>query len=174
MIAPKSRKTITTCAKDKVYAWMIAIMCGSSLISSCGDDTPPSSAPTLTYLGIDQDTMLQGTVGLALIVSLSFEDADGDLSTVDDLFNVSITDQRDGSVDPVTLPILPTNDGGQKGRIELEIDRTCCLIVGFDPCITEDVSKVGYDEVIYDIQIRDVAGNLSNVVSTDPITIICR
>jgi len=108
-------------------------------ISSCGSPPSGNNSPQITFIGMDRDTLLQGTNGFGL---------------------------------NITLPLLPQNNDGQRGTIQLEIFRTCCIYPDEDPCTT-GVEGFPTNQLTFDISIRDNSGNVSNSVTTGAITLVC-
>ena len=151
-------------AKILFLGWIIA--------AGCGDSGPVgNNPPSLSYIGLEKDTMRQGLRGDSVVVLLNFEDVDGDLGGEEGL-NISIVDNRDGFVDPVSFPILPKLKDGQRGLLRLTIETTCCIFPNnIQPC--ENPPEFPTNRYTYDIVIKDIAGNVSNAVTTDSITLLC-
>jgi hypothetical protein len=157
---------------------MIAAMI-SLLFGGCSDgNVNGNNPPSLQYMGINKDTMVQGFGGInsgdSIVVFLNFQDIDGDIVGGQSSMNISIVDNRDGFVDPVSFPVLPKLKDGQKGELKLSIFNTCCQFpegLGAG-CIV--VPGIPSNRFTYDIFIEDGAGNISNRITTDSITLLCQ
>lgn len=150
-------------------------------MSSCGAEKGDgTNAPTLVFLGMSKDTMVQGQVGLivpdSIVVQLRFEDIDGDIdgiSSGNTPMNIFRIDSRDGSNDPASFPAFPDLSAGQRGTLDLTIFTTCCINPNqFQSCDPDTINT--FNTFTYDIFIEDIQGNRSNTVTTPPITLLCR
>lgn len=147
--------------------------------SSCAKEAANgNNPPFIQYIGIDKDTLEQkgGIAGIerdVIMLSLAFEDVDGDIEG-GSVGNISIIDTRDNSDERVSFPVLPELRNGQRGTVQIELLNTCCKYPIFvAPACEADVAGYPFDKVAYDIIIRDAAGNPSNRITTDSITIMC-
>lgn len=148
---------------------LVAILC-----YACSDNkTNGNNAPTLSLLSISKDTMNQGQgQNDSIIVFLKFEDIDGDIvGGFGQPNNIFIVDNRDGAIDPATFPELPDVGDSQKGDMTLLIKTTCCQNPNSVPCEPDPV--ITFNQYSYDIYISDQAGNESNRVTTNDITLLC-
>lgn len=144
------------------------------LVYACTDNgTNGNNPPTLSYQGLVSDTMRQGLGEDAIIAVLSFEDIDGDIiggSTM----SISLVDNRDGTIEPISFPVLPELSKGQKGTFQLAILSTCCIFPPEDQIpACEGDPDFPPNQYTYDIFITDGAGNRSNSVTTDVVTLLC-
>ena len=143
------------------------------ILASCGEDPPGNNPPTLNYIGMINSEIPQGLGQDTVFAFLEFEDLDGDLIGGNTM-NISVVDNRDGTVDPISFPVLPELSDGQRGTIQLSILSTCCI---YPPelMIPACESDPDFPPNIYsyDIFITDAAGNTSNVVTTDEVTLTC-
>lgn len=149
------------------------------LFEACSDEpVNGNNPPSIEFLGMDRDTMVQGITGInnrdSILVFLTFNDIDGDIAGGSSTRNISIVDNRDGFIDPVSFPELPELKKGQKGEMRLAIYTTCCQFpAGLGAgCIV--VPGVPDNRYTYDIYIEDEAGNRSNTITTDTITLLCQ
>jgi len=129
--------------------------------------------------GFNQDTIIQGRQGNisdTLILTFSFTDGDGDIGFERDSFDVFFIDSRVPSFeDNRRLPVIPDEGigNGIEGKIILRFPNQptaiCCLnngtVCGTNPNPVDTFS--------YTLQIRDRAGNLSNRIQTETVTIRC-
>ncbi len=156
--------------------WLIALVL---FLAHCGEAPQYPLEPVITYEGINKNRVFQFTNGPqdTLIINFSFTDGDGDLSLLSsDSADIFLTDSR--------LPTLPTNyrfplideegvQNGISGRASVTIPNTgniCCI---FNSRICAEDPSYPIDTFSFAIQIRDRAGNLSNLVRTERIEIIC-
>jgi len=157
--------------RNAIIVILVAMSC-----YACSKSTPNgNNPPTLRYLGLEQDTMPQiGPDEAGIIAVLAFEDVDGDIVGGNEQANISFVDNRDGSIDIAAFPVLPDLGDSQKGTLRLRILPTCCIYPPnvADPC-TSNVEDFPSVQLTYDIFIEDSAGNKSNNITTDVITLIC-
>ncbi len=139
---------------------------------SCSEDNNINSAPEITYMGMNKDVLVQGNLGLedTLVVQFSFTDLDGDLSGVSN--NVQVFDNRNGEVHVVNrIPDLPQTDIGNVGSVILNIPTLCCLFDDGSPACSNPEGAT--NTMTFGIQVFDRAGNMSNTINTDELTIQC-
>jgi len=138
-----------------VISIFLSIIC---LTLSCVKQDEFSNTPTISFLGQTKNILSQGALMEdSLFVKFSFTDGDGDIGD-DDNINVFLTDTRQNFASTFKIPNL--------------IFTTCCLYdTNQAPC-TPSTSQPT-DEVIFTLQISDRAGNMSNIIELDPITIMC-
>lgn len=134
--------------------------------------------PVITFESLNKSQIYQFTNGPldSILVHFSFTDGDGDLSQIDsDSVDVFLTDSRLGIQTPFRLPLIPPEGTGNgiSGDIFINVINTTgiCCIFNSRLCAAEPTYPV--DTFTYAIQIMDRAGNLSNVIRTDPIEILC-
>ncbi len=139
--------------------------------------------PIIEYKGISQNTIEQSRgTGIALDtieVRFSFTDGDGDLGSKDSV-NIFLEDSRDGSIQIFKVNPIPKLGAGNGLRGEIKILLTnsavtsyfCCTFPNtFLTCLPSRQHPT--DTLSYLIHIRDRAGNLSNKIRTEKITILC-
>ena len=144
------------------------------LVYSCTDNNSNgNNPPVLTYVGLESTTMLQGLGEDTIFVQLQFEDIDGDIEGGNTM-NISLVDNRDGTIDPISFPDLPNQPKGQRGSLRLAILSTCCIFPPEDqiPACERD-PDFPPNVYTYDIFIVDSNGNESNRVTTGEITLLC-
>lgn len=141
---------------------------------------PPEfpNEPVLTFEGLSKSQIFQFTNGPldSIQIHFSFTDGDGDLSLPDtDSIDIFLTDSRIGLQTPLSLPLIPEEGTGNgiSGDIFINlINQTgICCIFNNRLCAADESYPI--DTFSYAIQIRDRAGNMSNVIRTDPIEILC-
>lgn len=159
-----------------------------SLAFSCVKPPEYPDEPVLSYNtgdgdGFNQSTIAQGSQGSVsdtLILAFSFTDGDGDIGYEVDSFDVFFTDSRFGIADFRRLPIIPDQGTGNgiEGKITLRFpnqpSNICCAYENAPACSPhQEVGGNPTDTFSYTLQIRDRAGNWSNKVQTETVTIIC-
>lgn len=136
------------------------------------DNYPPE--PAITAITINK-TSIQNLVG-DFVITLQFQDGDGNLGTTEQSpeANVFIIDQRDQFV--TNYSFTDISGGAEQaisGSIDIAITSECCRVLSGIPCTPQAIYPPT-DTVRYDVVIKDRAGNLSNVVTTPPLLIICQ
>ncbi len=112
-------------------------------------------------------------------VEFSFVDGDGDLGHAprDGKADLYVLDQRTGELhEQINFPELPKSDGrAMSGKVKVWIFTSCCFLP-FDQITAPCSSPLDRptDTIAYMLYIKDRAGNASNIVSTQPIVLICR
>jgi hypothetical protein len=138
--------------------------------------------PELEYIGFNKLTFPQGGANApfdTLVLRLGFTDGDGDLGNDDAAIDIFITDSRTPDFPEIRkLPVIPEEGVGNgiSGEIILrfpnQVSQLCCLVEGEQGC-SGPIPGVPSDTFSYQVQIQDRAGNLSNVVQTEMVTLIC-
>lgn len=148
------------------------------VVTSCVKPPEFPVEPVITFESLNKTQIYQFTNGPldSIQVHFSFTDGDGDLSQIDsDSVDVFLTDSRLGIQSPFRLPLIPPEGTGNgiSGDVFINVINTTgiCCIFNNRLCAEEPTYPV--DTFTYAIQIRDRAGNLSNVVRTDLIEILC-
>jgi hypothetical protein len=152
-------------------------------LSSCVQPPDYPNEPIIEYVGVNQNIISQGNgnSGLeTLAVTFSFTDGDGDIGATNDSLDVALYDSRqpDGAPVPFRLPIVPDQGTGNgiSGEITVRIDNQpfniCCTYPDGSPTCFPN-ANFPTDTFSYTIQIQDRAGNLSNRIQTEVITILC-
>ncbi|MFK8160846.1 MAG: hypothetical protein AB8H12_00145 [Lewinella sp.] len=141
---------------------------------------PPEfpNEPVLTFEALNKSQIYQFTNGPldSLQIHFSFTDGDGDLSQLDsDSIDVFLTDSRLGLQTPFRLPLIPPEGTGNgiSGDIFINLINTtgiCCI---FNNRLCAEDPTYPVDTFSYTIQIKDRAGNFSNIIRTDQIDILC-
>lgn len=138
-------------------------------------------APELEYIGFNKLVIPQGGgIGGSdtLKLRLGFTDGDGDLGFEDGTFDVFIRDSRDSFEEIRKLPVIPEQGVGNgiSGEIYLrfpnEPSNLCCIYPDQTPGCKPN-PNYPTDSFFYEVYIQDRAGNESNVVKTETVTLIC-
>lgn len=142
---------------------------------------PPDfpDAPEIEFLSISPPAYFQKIAGNpvdTIEIKFSFTDGDGDIGFEDNVDpDIFIYDNRDTFRRQFSFPVIPDEGSGNGIRGEatiLIVDQVCCIYPdGFRPC--ERYDRFPTDTISFSIEVKDRAGNLSNRIVTDPITLIC-
>ncbi len=138
----------------------------------CSGDNNINSAPEITYMGMNKDVLRQGNLGIedTLVVQFGFVDIDGDLSG--NPGNVEVIDNRNGELHLLNrIPDLPATDIGNVGTVILNIPTLCCFFDDGSPACSNPEGAV--DTLTFGIRVFDQAGNMSNTINTEELTIQC-
>jgi hypothetical protein len=148
------------------------------LAAACVSPPEFPNEPVLTFEGLNKAQIYQFTNGPldSVQIHFSFTDGDGDLSQIDsDSVDVFLTDSRLGIQSPFRLPLIPPEGTGNgiSGDIFINLINTtgiCCI---FNNRLCAEDPTYPIDTFSYTIQIKDRAGNMSNVIRTDQIQVLC-
>jgi hypothetical protein len=150
-------------------------------VFSCVQPPNYSNVPEIEFVQFNQDSITQGlaqNVNDTLEVTFSFTDGDGDIGDETEAIDVFLIDSRDNFPNPIKLPVIPNigTENGISGEITVRIpnkpSNICCTYPdGSPPCTINNEFPV--DTFSYQIYMVDRAGNESNRIQTDQITIIC-
>ena len=138
--------------------------------------------PVIEFVSLSKNTFSQRLEGVdEIILTLSFTDGDGDIGNSErtpDNEDIIIIDTRDGGPEApnhlVQIPPAGSNNG-VSGEIYITLLGTCCTYppsVPDLPCMPA-TTAVNQDTLIYEIYIKDRAGNESNILTLEPIYITC-
>lgn len=151
-----------------------------AMIIACTKPPDYSDTPEIDFISLSNNTMMQGS-GFEdeTTLTISFTDGDGDIGINDGDPTVYFKDLRDGS-EFITFfaPEIPEQGVGNgiSGEMYIKVNTTCCIHPDpnqNDGC-DSDFSEYPTDILIYEVYIKDRAGNKSNVIQTDPITLLCQ
>lgn len=163
------------------YSYKVLFLIIGIATSACIKRPEYPFEPVIQYEGLNKRMIAQGSSSAlpdTLNLKFSFTDGDGDLGYENDSLDIYLTDSRDGFVETLKLPVFPSQGTGNgiSGEITVRIFNKpfniCCTYPnGQVPCTPSTVFPT--DTFSYGIQIRDRAGNFSNKVQSEVITILC-
>lgn len=162
----------------------IAVLLVALITVTCVKPPDYPDEPVITSVSVNQTSISQASLNGpidTLIITIGFTDGDGDLSDDDTEPNIVLVDSRDSTIIPNRIPsineqgtengirgeikiLIPNKTGGSKGICCIFPDRRICAV---DP-------KYPVNNYHYSIRIKDRAGNWSNEVQTQDITILCQ
>ncbi len=138
---------------------------------------PPSYPiePVIAFTSLSKVTIQQSTLNEdSITINFTFTDGDGDLGDSDSI-NIFVTDTRqDFIANKFRIPFIPPEGAanGISGEVSIVTYSTCCIFPdGQVPCTPSVTYPV--DTLTYKVQIKDRAGNLSNIIETPPIFVLC-
>lgn len=138
-------------------------------------DYPPE--PVIEFSHLSRSFMSQGFGPEdSIVMTISFTDGDGDLGSTDDSLDVFVTDTRlDAAPLTYKLPFVPLQGTGNgiSGDISITLPTTCCIFPNNIPPPCNTLASFPQDTVVYEVFIKDRAGNESNRVLTDGIILLC-
>ncbi len=156
--------------------------------SSCLKGPEYPIEPNITNVTIDK-TVIDNFVE-SFVISIDFEDGDGDLGAIPDSGgdspaasdNVFIVDNRINiGLDSVFLrqfsvETLTPSGGNQTidGTIRVTVTDVCCFNEGGSAACPFNDVRIETNEVVFDVYVMDRAGHKSNVMQTPPLTIRCK
>lgn len=132
-----------------------------TLAVSCSKEAEPSRTPSIRLLDISRDSLREFKD--SLVIRFEYTDADGDIGEDNpDKNDLMIKDRRLSNADFYFVkPLAPPGSGIKiTGIIAVQIKNTFLLGTG------------SAEQTVFDIKLRDRAGNWSNNISTPSITII--
>ena len=156
----------------KIAPWCMLFM----MLHACHQAHPYPDTPVLTFIGLSKDTLQQGVLNSdSVIVRFNFTDGDGDIGDMpgDTMPDLMIKDLRTNSVEFFKLPLIKsTTSGPISVEASVRIYNSCCIFAdGRPPCTPVSVST--FQEVTYELSIRDRAGHLSNILTLPTIHLLC-
>ncbi|WP_020569215.1 hypothetical protein [Neolewinella persica] len=145
---------------------------------SCVNPPEFPNEPVITFESLSKTQIYQFTNGPldSIQIHFSFTDGDGDLSQLDSgAVDVFLTDSRLGIANPFRIPAIPAEGTGNgiSGDIFLNLINTTTICCIFNNFFCAEDPALPIDTLSYTIQIKDRAGNMSNIIRTDVIEILC-
>jgi hypothetical protein len=149
---------------------------------SCVKPPDYPNTPVIKFKSMSKTQMKQGTQGEdSLTVVFTYTDGDGDLGYPgnDAKPSIFIQDARDSFPKySYKIPYVePQGTGnGISGEISIVLPTTCCIYTnpqGVKLACNNVPAFFKKDEFFYRINIKDRAGNVSNTIATDKITLLC-
>lgn len=143
----------------------------------CTQDPGFSDVPEITFLSFSKTEMNQNSLNTdSLFLTFSFKDGDGDLGVEGSVSEtIIVKDNRTGETfDRFKLPEIPPvgAQNGIEGEITLKVFTTCCIFPdSTPPCLAPPDFPT--NDLNFDIYMVDAAGNMSNTITTDFITLFC-
>lgn len=139
-------------------------------------DYPLEPVLSLSNTPLSKTTVLQDLNGIprdSFYITVNFTDGDGDLGFIEGDTSLFIFDTRLNAQinDARGLPQVPPQGAGNgiSGNFRVRLFGGCCRGIGGCTSSSDRVR----DTVVYEIYIKDRAGNTSNKVRTPPIVILC-
>lgn len=141
-----------------VYCLLFTVYC---FISSCKKKDEPTNIPKIEYVSISPSSAVEYVNSIT--ITFSYDDLDGDLGENDpNVTNLFITDSRNSVTYNYRISELAPSGSTIhiKGNLNAVIKNTA---------LTDN--SVVSQSVTYSVYIKDRAGNSSNSITTDAITV---
>jgi len=157
-----------------IWVLLITGLC----LASCNNSPNFDDAPVIGFISISKDTMVQNQSNTdSLFLTISFKDGDGDLGTNGSSLNENIflVDSRTDIIyDRFKIPEIPISgiQNGIEGTITMKVFTTCCRFDDIAILCPNPVDRPTNDFFI-EIYMIDDAGNESNRINTNNITLLC-
>ena len=149
-----------------------------AMIIACTKPPDYSDTPEIAFISLSKDAMIAAdNLSDNLTLTISFTDGDGDIGIDGGTPSVYFKDLRDDS-EFITFvaPVIPEQGVGNgiSGEMYIKVSTTCCIhpIDNQGGC-ESDFSDYPEDVLVYEVYIKDRAGNKSNIIETAPITLLC-
>jgi len=158
----------------KILKYAILISITSLFALSCTQPPDYPDEPVIKFERLSKSIMQQGNLLQdSLLLTISFTDGDGDLGDEENNVHIRLKDKRINLESATfSIPLIPEQGSGNgiSGDINMVVFTSCCIL---DNRTCEPFAELPVDTLIYEIQIEDRAGNLSNIVESDPIYLRC-
>jgi len=149
------------------------------ILHSCVNAPDFTDTPKIEFVSFSQSSVEQTSANeFPIDVVISFEDGDGDLGREDSDPEADIVfiDNRTGLSETFKSPFIPEQgvNNGIQGEIKITIFSTCCIFPEdsqIPPCSAPP--QFPTNDLSFDISLTDRAGNVSNIVTTPAITLLC-
>ncbi len=148
-----------------------------TILISCTKPPDYPIEPVIEFSSLSQTFMSQGEPPTdSLYMTFSFTDGDGDLGSQGDSLDVFLSDTRFGLFNiTFRLPFVPEQGAGNgiSGEITIGLPGTCCIFPNnvSEPCGINP--EFPTNALFYEVYIRDRAGNESNRIISEEITLLC-
>lgn len=148
-----------------------------SILMSCTQPPDYPIEPQIEFNRFSRDFMNQGFGPEdSIVMFVDFTDGDGDLGNKEDSLDVFITDTR-LNAGPLNykLPFIPEQGSGNgiSGEIAIVLPSSCCIFPNNTPPPCTESQTFPTDTLIYEVYIKDRAGNESNRILTGDIYLNC-
>jgi len=159
------------------------------IIQFCESDVKHPVAPVIEFVEIlNIDSFPIPEFEGLLSLKLNFTDGDGDIGTLEDTtcnngcittcivsksYTIRWEDTRVSCSKFFGMKDSVTINSSIEGELFVTIFGLCCILPNGFACTIGPTAGFPLDTVTYLVQIKDRAGNLSNIVETPPIIIDC-
>lgn len=165
----------------------LCVLISMTCIIACIQPPDYPDEPIIEFVGLNQNTIAQGSSNTedTLVITFAFTDGDGNIGndskdTTEDgrpFFNVFKVDSRDGTESTNRIPIIPEQGTGNgiSGEVSISFPNSefCCIFDDRTTCRPALASEAPTDTFTYTIHIVDRDGNVSNEIETAPIILLC-
>lgn len=148
------------------------------LLNGCIKPDEFSEIPKITGVNLSS-TLVR--VGEDFVITIGFEDGDGDLGSDENEVNAFFVDNRvDLGYDSIATTSLAIPDISPEGSVKsisgelfFNMPPACCISSDASAACAVGIADVPSNQIAFDVYIVDRAGNQSNIVRTPPLTIQC-
>ncbi|MFT5168725.1 MAG: hypothetical protein ACI8P3_003970 [Saprospiraceae bacterium] len=150
-----------------------------TVLISCAKPPNYPNEPVIEFNNLNRNVMKQGEPPVdTIILTINYTDGDGDLGSLNDSLDVYMTDTRFDLFNiTYILPFVPQQGAGNgiSGEISLVLPGSCCTYPNnaAQPCDNTVSDLYPTDTIVYEIYIKDRAGNESNRILTENIILLC-
>ncbi len=157
--------------------YLLTIFLTLALWIGCAKAPNYSKEPKIEFRNLTKSVMKQGKSNEdTTFATIFFTDGDGDIGSENNTPNIFIIDKRllNDTTESSAIPNVPPQGTGNgiSGNITFKLYNSCCIFKNQIPC-TPSIQKP-VDTLIYQIFIKDRAGNRSNIVEASPIYLMCK
>jgi hypothetical protein len=150
-----------------------------TILISCTKPPDYPDEPVIEFNNLSQNFMRQGEPPEdTIILTINYTDGDGDLGNMDDSLDIYLSDTRFDLFNiTYRLPFVPQQGAGNgiSGEITVELPGSCCTYPNniAPPCDNSVSDIYPTDTIVYELYIKDRAGNESNRIFTENIILLC-
>lgn len=152
-------------------ALAVAVLSSFLLAVACFNAPEYPDTPEIEFVGIRSTNPIPNQ-GDSVILVFTFKDGNGDLGKLnarDTVPNIFLTDRRYNIIDSqsYSIPNIP-----QKGSVP-DISGTIEINLLSKMFCNPLFPGIPFDTLVFDLRVRDRAGNFSNQITTPPIILRC-
>jgi hypothetical protein len=130
---------------------------------SCSKNSKFSNIPKLTFNSFSVNNLMAGK-DTTIFAYIDFEDGDGDMG-INDSNNLYFIDMRDTDTVGYPIPVIEERfepKRGVSGSIQV-------ALLGSTLIFRDTISTRKSDTIVWNIYVKDAAGNVSNLITTPPL-----
>ncbi len=161
--------------KNLIFAIGV-LVCTASIFFGCAKPPNYPNEPVIAFKSLTKSLMKQGKSNEdTTYITVTFTDGDGDIGSTNNTPNIFVIDKRlNDTTENSAIPNVPPQGTGNgiSGEITFRAYTSCCVYKNQIPCTPSTQKPI--DTLIYQIFIKDRAGNRSNIVEASPIYLQCK
>lgn len=151
------------------------------VLSACRDPPDYPNEPVIEYLSMNKNTMVQSNANSDQVaITITFTDGDGDLGSTENELETKVYVHDTRTEDPreqiLSIPLVPElgTGNGISGEMTFRVFTDCCIYPNSSVINCQPMQGFPTDTIIYEIFIKDRAGNESNHVFSEPMILLCQ